>query len=261
MAELLPTAEVHVWLLRRPQQFSPAWLARITTEEQQRAQAMQSERRRCEWLAGRLLLRQCLGHYTGADVLSLAFGKTAAGKPQLALAGAPAFNLSHGPQWIGCAVAQAITLGLDIDSETRRNSTDEIAERYFHPHEQAVIRQAADGAGRKQAFFRSWTLKEAYIKALGETINSVRLHELGFAADARPLFGAGQGWQFAHWRFDRHQHLALACQWRECDTDEQSDPVCRFWEWNPDTQLRRELTGEWPCQQGIYADRTTEKPF
>ncbi len=248
MTDSLASDDIHIWLLRRPTQVNDTLLAFVTTAEQQRAQGMTSSRRQCEWLAGRALLRQCLGYYTGYDGLALQFGKTDAGKPVLAHPDAPAFSLSHGPGWIGCAVARSACVGLDIDSEARRNRIGEIAERFFHPVEQSAITRAGDEAGRKQAFFRSWTLKEAYIKALGETINGARLHELGFASNASPLFTLPPGdWQFRHWRFDTDQHLALACQWRECDTVGRASTRCRFWICEPDLHTRREITEDWPC--------------
>lgn len=241
MPDMLPAGEIHVWLLRRPLQLCDELLAAVAPEERQRAQGMASPRRQYEWLAGRALLRQCLAYYTDIAPLTLAFGKTDAGKPLLDLPGAPAFNLSHGPGWLGCAVARASAVGLDIDNAARRNRTDEIAARYFHPQEQAAVLQGADDADRKRAFFRSWTLKEAYIKALGETINSVRLQELGFAADTSPLFALPAGhWQFLHRHLDGDHHLALACQWRECDTVA-NPPRCRFWLCSPDLQQRHEL--------------------
>lgn len=249
---LPPTGEIHIWLLRRPQQLDAKLLALTTTEEQRRAGDMISQRRRCEWLAGRALLRQCLAHYTGCDGLQLAFSKTEAGKPFLNAPDTPAFNLSHGPGWIACAVAQVECLGIDIDSEARRNRTEDIAARYFHPAEQAEMATAGSKEKRQQLFFRQWTMKEAYIKALGETINSVRLHEIAFepAADAasRALFELPAGrWQFLHWRFDSDHHLALACRQSQCDTGKADNLRCRFWLWDAATQSRHELTDEWPC--------------
>lgn len=249
---LLPSGEIHVWLMRRPIALHPILPSLTTAEEQLRAGDMISQRRQCEWLAGRALLRQCLAHYTGRDGLQLVFNKTEAGKPFLESPEAPAFNLTHGPGWIACAVMQADNIGIDIDSEARRNRTDDIAARYFHPVEQAELAIAANKEDRQRLFFRQWTLKEAYIKALGETINSVRLHEIAFesAPDAAPraLFVLpADSWQFLHWRFDGDHHLALACRRAQCDTGEADKLRCRFWLWDAATQSRHELTDEWPC--------------
>jgi 4'-phosphopantetheinyl transferase len=245
--------EVHIWLMCRPIVLDAALTLLTTAEEQKRAEGMISLRRQCEWLAGRALLRQCLAHYTERDGLTLVFDKTESGKPVLDICGAPAFNLSHGPRWIACAVAQADNVGIDIDSEARRNRTDEIAARYFHPREQAELAQAGSELERKRMFFRQWTMKEAYIKAIGETINSVRLHELAFelveGGAPRALFDLPtEEWQFMHRRFDSDHHLALACQRPQCDTVSDGNKTSfRYWLWDAATQSRRELTDEQLC--------------
>lgn len=245
----LPVGEIHVWLARRPAVLDPVLQSLTTLEEQKRADDMISQRRRCEWLAGRALLRQCLAHYTGFDGLQLVFDKTEAGKPFLDLQDAPAFNLTHGPGWIACAVMQAGNIGIDIDSESRRNRTDDIAARYFHPAEQAELEKAGSKEERQRIFFRQWTMKEAYIKALGETINSVRLHDIAFEPVAngmsRALFDLPAGrWQFLHRRFDNDHHLSLACQRPGCDT---ANVKYLFWLWDAATQSRSKLTDENLC--------------
>ncbi len=198
---------------------------------------MLSERRRVEWLVGRVLLRQCLAHYTGRSAGSLQFDRTAAGKPTLA--DAPAFNLSHGSRWIVCAVAQASDLGVDIDSSARRNRIDDISERYFHPLEQAALAQCESDTLRRQQFFTRWTLKEAWIKARGETLNGASLHDIAFSLDGASIragfdLPAEQRWQFCHWQFDGDQHLALACCWPSCETVADTATRCRFWLWQPE---------------------------
>jgi 4'-phosphopantetheinyl transferase len=250
--ETLPPEAIHVWMMRRPN--DDVGLSDLTTEaELHYADTLSSSKRRCEWLAGRALLRYCLAHYTGENALALMFDKTEAGKPFLNLPDAPVFNLSHGPGWIACAVTNAESIGIDIDSDARQNRTDDIAARYYHPLEQAVLAQANDEMQRKRIFFRQWTLKEAYIKALGETINSMRLQELAFECaegkSPQAIFSLPAGnWQFKHWRFDEDHHLALACQQTQCDTGSVDSLRYRFWLWDTVAQSRRELTDEWPCK-------------
>ena len=150
---LLANDEIHVWLMRRPSTRDASLHILTTADEQQRANGMISQRRQCEWLAGRALLRQCLGYYTGCDSLKLMFNKTEAGKPFLDQPDTPAFNLSHGPGWIACVVAAAENIGIDIDSEARRNRTEDIAARYFHDLEKAAMSAADSNKIRQQIFF------------------------------------------------------------------------------------------------------------
>lgn len=240
---------VHAWLLPLSGELSTALLAYITPEEKNRAATMQSEQRKKEWLATRALLRACLSHYTGISPVDLRFEKTEAGKPILINAASEiAFNLSHGPRWAVCAVAAAGDVGVDVDCETRRNRIDDIAAQYFHAQEQAVLVAIQDEHARRRAFFRYWTLKEAYIKAKGETLNGTRLQEYAFLPSvhqqpATLLNATSDGWQFAHRRFDDDHHLALASQCEKSNTDDGSSVMqYSFWQWDPVLNALQTLT-------------------
>lgn len=209
---------------------------------------MQSARRKKEWLATRALLRACLAHYTEHEPLALLFDKTVEGKPMLVYPVAQlAFNLSHGPRWIACAVSRADAVGVDVDCEMRRNRIDDIAEHYFHSHEQAALRAIADSRLRSREFFRCWTMKEAFIKAQGKTITGARLREIAFApmptGEQKALFVLPEGsWHFVHKKFDDDHHLALASHYAKCDTDNSPDAVqYSFWQWHPETGDRHLL--------------------
>jgi len=240
LAEPLSRDAVYVWLLPIPAVFSPSLLAYITQEEKNNLLAMRSEHRQREWLAARALLRACLARYTGVDALTLAFEKTQAGKPVLIHPKTTlAFNVSHGPRWIACAVSPAQAVGVDVDCEMRKNRIDEIAEKYFHPQEKKTLSAMPDVALRRREFFRCWTLKEAFIKAQGNTIASTAMHELAFTPSATgkqtALFSLpSANWRFIHRRFDGDHHLALAIEQMGCDTDgELGEPMCHFLQWEP----------------------------
>lgn len=104
-------------------------------------------------LAAGLLLRAVFGE-------SAEFETDAFGKPRLP--GGLSFNLSHAGDHAVLATANG-DVGVDIE---RRRDIDcmRIARRFFHPDEYAFLRAQADPA---YAFFRIWTLKESYVKALG----------------------------------------------------------------------------------------------
>ncbi len=237
----LPPHEIHLWLCARPLAAHPALATLITPAEQQQAANIASLSRRTEWLAGRTLLRQCLAHYTGRNALDLAFVTTAQGKPQLIDAPifeAFDFNISHGQHWIGCALARAVSVGLDIDSTRRKTRINAIAARYFHASEQQIMANQVSEYSQQQCFFKLWTLKEAYIKACGNKLTGRRLHDIVFTltndgTSAQPLFPLPDGhWHFSQRSFLSDQHLALASQWLE------NRPVqIRYWLWRPDASL------------------------
>lgn len=77
------------------------------------------------------------------------------------------FNISHTTGFVAVALAAGHEVGVDVEARVRRGLTMEIADRYFAPAEIAHL----DGlvpADRREAFMAFWTLKEAYIKAIGK---------------------------------------------------------------------------------------------
>jgi len=61
-------------------------------------------------------------------------------------------------------------VGIDLERIRFDLAVAEIAERFFSRREVAILRTLATDAQR-QAFFRYWTRKEAYIKARGEGLS------------------------------------------------------------------------------------------
>ena len=115
-------------------------------------------------------LRSLLGHLLLRHLLRAA-GVTAMphielglyGKPHLRMPMPLEFNVSHAGRWVVCALAPT-AVGIDI--ERVRDIDLRIAERCFQPGEYAALMNRAPDE-RPDYFFRLWTAKEAYVKALG----------------------------------------------------------------------------------------------
>ena len=73
------------------------------------------------------------------------------------------FSLSHSGEQVLCAVS-ALPVGCDIEKLGR--DTASLARRFFHPKEQAWLFSLPEGE-QGAAFFRIWTGKESFIKAIG----------------------------------------------------------------------------------------------
>lgn len=76
----------------------------------------------------------------------------------------PYFNISHSEQWVVCAVAKDIQLGIDVE-KLRKINFLALSKRYFHYNEQQLIKNSTD-------FFHLWTRKEAVLKAQGQGLRS-----------------------------------------------------------------------------------------
>lgn len=92
------------------------------------------------------------------------------GKPFLADNDGIFFSLSHSGTWAMCAISD-VPVGCDI--EIIKEADLKIAKRFFHPDEYEAILALAtpESAAQSDMFFRIWTRKESYVKAIGKGLS------------------------------------------------------------------------------------------
>ncbi len=141
--------------------------ASASSGEHAEAGRLQLERDRMEHLSGRGLTRLVLGEALGVEPASLRFARGAHGRPRLVDPdGSIDFNLSHTTGLIALLVGdRAVPFGVDVE-DTRRRRGLQVAEDFFAPSEARAVELAAPSEA-DSVFLRTWTLKEAYIKARG----------------------------------------------------------------------------------------------
>ncbi len=113
------------------------------------------------------LLRECLrplGIDYGEDTPVI---KGKMGKPSLADRPDIHYNLSHANGIAACIVSEQ---ECGIDCENVREHRPNVMKRAFSANERQMVENAS-AEERDLLFFRLWTLKEAYVKALGTGIS------------------------------------------------------------------------------------------
>ena len=168
----LPLNEVHIW--RVDLEVSPAVLQRCETvlspSERARAQRYVFERDRRRWTVSRATLRLLLSRYLAAEPTMFEFDLNEFGKPSLA---APykemniEFNLSHSAEIALYAFTRERLVGVDVEYMRADLDFDGMARHSFSLQEQHILRNFT-GQEKRRTFFRGWTCKEAYAKALGK---------------------------------------------------------------------------------------------
>ena len=165
-----------------------------------RADAFLRPRDRRHFTAARSWLRRMLAAHLGRRPADLVFVEGPHGKPRLAEeSGRLDFNLSHSDGHGLLVVSPGFAIGADIEAE--REIEDKLAERFFSALEVRAL-DALPKAERTAAFFRCWSRKEAYLKALGSGLATpldgftVSLD----AGDARLVEVAGEPGEASHWR-------------------------------------------------------------
>ena len=73
------------------------------------------------------------------------------------------FNISHSGDYVVCSVSDR-EIGIDI--EKRAKARMEVAGRFFHEEEMAILK-TLEGDKQDQLFFNYWSVKESFLKYIG----------------------------------------------------------------------------------------------
>ena len=136
----------------------------LSPDESARADRFLRREDRARFTAARAWLRRILAAHLGEAPDALAFVYGDQGKPALANPCGIDFNLAHSGSHALLAISPGFPIGIDVEEE--REIEEKVAERFFSSAEIRAL-SAHRGAAWRSAFFRCWTRKEAYLKALG----------------------------------------------------------------------------------------------
>lgn len=176
----------------------------LSPDERERAGRFVFAADRESFLAAHALLRETLSGFAGVPPAEWRFSAGSHGKPELAGAHAGIgleFNLAHTRGLVACAVGRGARVGVDVEPLAQRADTLDLARRFFSPSETRAL-EACGEDERHVRFVELWTLKEAYVKAVGDGL-SHPLETFSFAFDGSSTlaFGAPDGEDGAAWRF------------------------------------------------------------
>ena len=133
------------------------------------------------FLAGRMMARSIVGAALGCPPASWRWREGPHGRPEIDEPGTDVrFNIAHSAGLVACAIARGRDVGVDVEDRNRPETDRQIVSRYCSPAEAADI--DAQGDAWHERFLIYWTLKEAYLKALGLGI-SVHLSDISFTFD------------------------------------------------------------------------------
>ena len=171
----LGQAEVHVRItsLDRRQSDLRFFESILAEDEINRANRFHFKKDRERFVAGRGLLRMILSSYVGTPANEIIFTYGCHGKPGLRRQdGRPAieFNLAHSAGTAIYAITRDRPVGIDIELVNHEFPIESVAERVFSKVEVAAFRSLPRDMQRT-AFFKCWTRKEAFIKALGDGLS------------------------------------------------------------------------------------------
>jgi 4'-phosphopantetheinyl transferase len=140
-------------------------VAILSKDEERRAAGFCFEHQRQCYIRSHAALRLLLGRYlmTAPDTVAIVAGTR--GRPTL-MGGDLEFNLSHSGDAALVGVSLYAPLGVDLELVRDVPDLHAIAERHFAPSEMKEFLRLAPER-RREAFYVTWTRKEAFVKGLG----------------------------------------------------------------------------------------------
>ncbi|KAI7730772.1 hypothetical protein M8C21_020877 [Ambrosia artemisiifolia] len=175
--------ETHLWYVLPNEVKSQSLLSQyvdlLSPHEKDHVFSMRGDELQKSALLARALVRTTISRYqihSHVSPTSLVFRKNAHGKPEVIWEESDDwhppplhFNLSHTSSLIACGVTVGSPIGIDVEEKQRtmKNRILSFAKRYFSREEVEVLSAISDAEVQRHEFIKLWTLKEAYVKALG----------------------------------------------------------------------------------------------
>jgi 4'-phosphopantetheinyl transferase len=221
-------------------------------------------------IAAHALLRgllQVIGRQPARD---WRFALTGAGKPiPLGDPGrrAPHCSLTHTDDLVACAASAEFPIGIDAELRTRTVSSEAV-NSVLAPAEIGLV-NAVCAQQRSETFLRLWTLREAYLKALGRGLHfpheafSFTLDPPRIAFEEEVDEADPASWQFHTWSAERHVFsLAMHCHRttplsfvkRAVTPDQLSSALERGGEIKPDPTARDAAQNRIPSKLAVRVD-------
>lgn len=153
------------------------------------------------------LLRECLKPFGIDYTENTSIAKGEHGKPSLAEHPHIQYNVTHADGIAACIAAEN---ECGIDAENVRPYRPNVIKRAFSESEKALIENAPDEE-KNLLFFRLWTLKEAYVKALGIGV-SYPLNTAEFSFDGGEIISNTEGYSFKQYVLGDREFVVAVCE-------------------------------------------------
>lgn len=181
--------DIHIWRVNLTRPFVEYEYLRslLSPSEQTRLAKFHFSRDQQRFGIARASLRRILALYLQADPHSLALDATQFGKPYLSKPEHAwlSFNISHSGDLALIGLTHERAIGIDLEEISRTIQPMQIATQFFSPSELAALKKYR-GEEQRQAFFRCWTRKEAYSKAIGKGLQ-IPLNQFSVSLDNEPV--------------------------------------------------------------------------
>jgi 4'-phosphopantetheinyl transferase len=198
----LQKGEVHLWTVSIGAMKDQAdrLESLLSVEEKRKVSFYKFEHTRLSYIVSQAVLRMLLAAYVDLKPADVKMGTHKKGKPYLIFDRPVFFNISNSNDLCVYAFSCDAEVGIDIEKIRDLPDIDQLIEKNLTSRERGYLLK--DPAHKLNLFFRFWTYKESYLKAIGEGMRltpenlefsleegTPRLRSVNYGFD-------GTGWQF-----------------------------------------------------------------
>ncbi len=163
--------EVHIWKLNigQPDLQNFEFISMLSEMERIRARSFRFNKIRKYFIITHGVLRIILGFYLNIKPGQLKFHYGSYGKPYINekfCKESIQFNLSHSHEFAIYAFVRGHRVGVDLEYITDIQDFEEITAQLFSKQENTIFKKIPKSQ-KLRTFFKCWTIKEAYSKAVG----------------------------------------------------------------------------------------------
>lgn len=168
---LLPKT-IHFWYSRFDLDNSrlPYYNTLLSNDEKRKANKFRFLVDRQKYATFRGILRILLSRYLDKNPEEILFKYGAFGKPDVETNTAMRFNISHSGSMAVFGFVQNYDIGVDVEKIKNDFNALELATNFFSEEEIKALSRTNENE-RFQAFYRCWTRKESFIKAVGQGLS------------------------------------------------------------------------------------------
>ncbi|PCI37819.1 MAG: peptide transporter [Thiotrichales bacterium] len=175
----------------------------LSKNEIQKAQQFRHQQDKLRFILARYILRTKLAQYLHISPISISLEYNDYGKPmlsaELAIKTPIYFNISHSRDLVMVGFSQN-TIGVDIEhiGPVDANLMNDLV---LNPDELSYINSLPDNQQQSQEFYKIWTIKEAYMKAIGTGL-SMPADKVNIKSDLQPI-------QVNH-KYNKNNYIAIS---------------------------------------------------
>ena len=198
----LLNGDIHIWTvpIDVPESQVEYFQSVLTPEEKSKASFFKFEPSQHSYLVTKAVLRILLSGYLNIRPVDIVLGAHKKGKPYLVHDASIFFNLSNSHDLCVYAFSRDAEVGIDIEKIRDLPDIDQLIAKNLTSREKKYFQK--DPVNKLTKFFRFWTFKESFLKAIGEGMR-LTPENLEFSVEngTIKLRSVNYGFDGSDWRF------------------------------------------------------------